>query len=212
MKEIYEKLFSLCSKKDQRLMHDFQLDSEQMNFKTLCKKYPFVDNSIYGDRNLLMKEGFFDIKLMRNTIRFIINTDFNSEHSFSTDFIYNIDKKRYDVAFTIFNNEKSEEYLCARFSIENNTLLTLDIDDNLPITLKSKTNSLSQLYEEYIFADEEIMFMVLDNYSKPSELSDILLIKNDFNASEDQIISNIVEHAHIIQNHKKNELLLKSKP
>lgn len=211
MKEIYEKLFSLCSKKDQRLMHDFKLDSEQMNFKTLCKKFPFVDNSIYGDRNLFIKGDFFDIKLMRNTLRFIVTTDFDSEHFFSTDFIYNIDKKRYDVAFTVFNDEKIEKYLCARFSIENNTLLTLDIDDALPITLKSKTNNISQLYEEYVFADEEIMSIVLDNYSKPSELSDILLLKNDFNASEDQIISNIIEHAHIIQNHKKSELKLKSK-
>lgn len=211
MKEIYEKLFSLCSKKDQRLMHDFQLDSEQMNFKTLCKKFPFVDNSIYGDRNFFIKGDFFDIKLMRNTLRFIVTTDFDSEHFFSTDFIYNIDKKRYDIMFTIGNNDRTEEYLCARFSVENNTLLTLDIDDALPITLKSKTNDISHLYEEYVFADEEIMFMVLDNYSKPSELSDILLIKNDFNASEDQIISNIVEHAHIIQNHKKCELKLKRK-
>lgn len=212
MKEIYEKLFDLCSEENKKIMQEFQIDTEQMSFKLLCKKYPFADNSVYGDRNLLMKESFFDIKIVRKTIRFIINTDFNLDYSFSTDFIYNIDKKRYDVAFTIFNNEKTEKYLCARFSVENNILLTLDIDDSLPITLKSKTNSISQLYEEYVFADEEIMFMILDNYSKPSELSDILLLNSDLNASEDEIVSNIINHAHLIKNHKKHELMLKSKP
>lgn len=210
MKEIYEKLFKLCSEENQKIMQDFQSDSEQMNFKLLCKKYPFFDNSIYN--NLLIKEVLFDIKLMKNSIKFIINTDFNSEYSFNTDFIYTIAKKKYPIMFTIINNEKPEEYLCARFSFENNKLLTLYIDDSLPTTLKSKTNSISQLYEEYVFSDENVMSIILDNYLKPSELSDILLLNNDLNASEDEIVSNIINHAHIIKNYNKNEVMLKSKP
>lgn len=208
MKNIYEELFKLSSKENQKKIDEFIHDTENMEFPVLSEKHPYLKNS-GSERIHTIEDIFFEIVFLKDHTEFKIISDFDSNYKIKTEIIHAIKKNTYEIEFTIFNKENENDSLFASFVFKDNHLLESEFDDSLSIELKSKKAQKDPYsHELYVFADENIMSIIFDNYLNANELSDILLL-NDIDISNDDILKSIVKQANIINEHKNNNSNLK---
>lgn len=214
MKEVYDKFFEICSKENQLMIQEFKQDVKILNENELSNKYHF-DYSIPRYPERILKDSFFSISLSENYILFTMTDDFNQEYNFSTTFSYSIKEDSYGLDFNIFNKLETDNDRFTIFLLKTkNELSIIDVNNTIKIEINSKSSKVDEYgYDEdfYVFNDDNIINLVLDNYLSPLELNDLLLLNEDINVIEDKILSSIISQATTLYNHKNNVPTIKLK-
>lgn len=211
MQSIYEKFYEICSKENKLIIQEFQEDLKKLNSIELDDKYKF-DHSIENYPEKILNDSFFSISLSENYILFILTTDFNKNYNFSTTLSYSNKEDLYGIDFNIFNKLDVDKDRFTIFLLKTeNEFSILDIVNTINIDINSKSSNTNEYENIYIFDNEDIINIVLENYLSPNELKDILLLNEDINFMEDEILSAIINQATILYNYKNNTPIQKLK-
>lgn len=212
MKAVYDKFFEICSKENQSMIQEFQKDVKILTENELNNKYQF-DYSIPRYPERILKDSFFSISLSKNYILFTMTNDFNQEYNFSTTFSYAIKNDIYGIKFLIFNKiEANKDRIFISLVKTKDEFYAQDLENNIKIEINSKSSKVEEYDEDYyIFNDDNIINLVLENYLSPLELNDLLLLNEDINVREDEILSAIINQATTLCKHKNNTPTIKLK-
>lgn len=212
MKTLYEDFYNQCSLETTTLIDSFvasyNKDLSDAACKKLIKEYGLKAIDSGNTFSFIMKEKYFDAKidLRLGKIRTCsINFSFRNyleKSLYIENTVYlNIAKQDYSFAITIQHDlsiendkplktpyDKRKEEFCTIIYFENNNNNTLQLSYYLN-TLKERY--LNNYGTKTLLANTTLMKYIIDNFKRPEEFRDTLLITQDLNINENPILNAI---------------------
>lgn len=212
IKNIYDYMFSLCSKEQQNILKNFNSDiiDEECDLNSLIKKYSFVadnnKNTLLFEKKIENKN--FTINFNLENISFITQSSFKENYTFTieTSCNFNFDyedniTKIYKINFSINRNDIDDldnnlDQLSITFLYENEKIIVDNEFCNIqkPINSLETSDTNSSYFELYIFKDEMFLF-ILENFIQLNNIYEVLELKYDYNFKSDEILSEILKHS-----------------
>lgn len=238
MKHLYEDFYNQCSLETTTLIDSFvgsyNKDLSDAACRKLIKKYGLkaIDSNAFS---FIMKEKYFDAKidLRLGKIRTCsINFSFRNylekslyiENTVYLNIAKQIEKQDYNFAITIQHDisiennnpletpyDKRKEEFCTIIYVEN--------DNNNDLQFSYYLNTLKEKYvnnygTKILLSNTTLMKYIIDNFKRPEEFRDTLLITQDLNINEDPILNAIFinflelnksQHSAVLKMVNKNE-------
>lgn len=196
MKVLYNKFLDLLSKNNRKTINNFSHDLlKNLDSSIIMKKYSLtINNQRYY--NYFIEEKNISVELLKSSLIFSIKTNIDDNYHFETQ-IHLTKPEIYSLQFYMYkpSNEKRNS-LCLSFEHkESYSYTTLDKIVNSVLLEKNELINTKK--------SENIISLILENLSSPTELKDLLLINFDITIEHDEVISNIYNHLCILNNIKK---------
>lgn len=208
MKEVYEKIKSLCST-EQLNTFNYYLE----HFKNPDFNYKMLPLTKDGGHMLksTINMGIFNLEIYTFSKELVFTTqiDFKSDHTFKMSFGYEVYADYYFCSIHINDKNLTGESLDIRY-VENqiSELMLTSALNNLKI--KINTNFLDPLKsKEYQIINNRVLSKVLKNYLNLNDIQNLLLIQHDLFTFDDDIILGIQNNSDILNKelnkHLKNK-------
>lgn len=195
MKKIYNKLLSLTSSSNKKIISNFIIDLDKLSDIALYDKYDmyYESNSVvHRAARLVLKESFFNIHLTENNIFFEIKNNLSYPNFFSAEFCFSIKNKIYSTNFGIYNSGNEWDYLKVDYEFNKKSIMSIFTTGE-----EAKDNN--------FLLNDNVMNIIFDNYLQPNDLHDLLLLSEDLNIENNEIFSCIISQAKLLSSHLNNK-------